>query len=268
MKPAQALTPRPAGALHRDRLQSFVGALWAAAALAFGGAAQAQASAVPAIPAIPAVVVWDFDNQSPPGLAAAAGGSASGDFLKRSLSESITAQLLQVPGLPVVERQRLKDLLAEQKVSAADLADEDSRVRLGRIVGAGRMVFGGYFMIGNEVQVHVRVVDTATSRVLFSDETQSALSIVMQQIEPMNRRLARALGGMSSISGISATAPTAASQALSVALWQSYDDALALADAGKLDDAVLALQALLARDKTFTPAERQLVALLDKLSRR
>ena len=265
MKPAQALTPRPAGALHRDRLQSFVGALWAAAVLAFGGAAQAQASAVPALPAIPAVVVWDFDNQSPPGLAAAAGGSASGDFLKRSLSESITAQLLQVPGLPVVERQRLKDLLAEQKVSAAELADEDSRVRLGRIVGAGRMVFGGYFMIGNEVQVHVRVVDTATSRVLFSDETQSALSNVMQQIEPMNRRLARALGG---ISGMSATAPTAASQALSVALWQSYDDALALADAGKLDDAVLALQALLARDKTFTPAERQLVALLDKLSRR
>ena len=53
-----------------------------------------------------------------------------------------------------------------------------------------------------------------------------------------------------------------------MALWQSYDDALALADAGKLDDAVLALQALLARDKTFTPAERQLVALLDKLSRR
>ena len=34
------------------------------------------------------------------------------------------------------------------------------------------------------------------------------------------------------------------------------------------DAAVKALQALLAQDKDFTPAERQLVALLDKMARR
>lgn len=241
--------PQPAGALHRVRLK----VLWAGACLFACAAAWGQ----PGTAALPAVVVWDFDNQSPPGIAAA---GSSGDFLKRSLSESITAQLLQVPGLPVVERQRLKDLLAEQKVSATELADDDARVRLGRIVGAGRMVFGGYFVLGSEVQVHVRVVDTATSRVLFSDESQSALASVMQQVEPMNRRLARALAGAAGGNG----AHVAASQAS----WQAYDDALALADAGKLDDAVRALQTLLARDKTFSPAERQLLALLDKLARR
>lgn len=69
-----------------------------------------------------------------------------------------------MPGLPVVERQRLKDLLAEQKVSASELADDDARVRLGRIVGAQRMVFGGYFVLAGQVQVHARVVDSATSR--------------------------------------------------------------------------------------------------------
>jgi TolB-like protein len=247
---APARPQQPAGAPHRVRLK----ALWAAVWLLATVPAWAQGGSA----ALPAVVVWDFDNQSPPGATAPGGG---GDFLKRTLSESITAQLLQVPGLPVVERQRLKDLLAEQKVSAADLADEDSRVRLGRIVGAGRMVFGGFFVLGTEVQVHVRVVDTATSRVLFSDESQSALASVMQQVEPMNRRLARALAGAGAATGV---ATAAASQAS----WQAYDDALALADAGRLDDAVRALQALLARDKTFTPAERQLMALLDKLARR
>ena len=54
------------------------------------------------------------------------------------------------------------------------------------------MVFGGFFVLGEEVQV-VRVVDTATSRVLFSDETTAPS--VMQQVEGLNRRLARALGG-------------------------------------------------------------------------
>ena len=118
-------------------------------------------------------------------------------------------------------------------------------------------MFGGYFVLGTEVQVHVRVVDTATSRVLFSDEATAPLQQVMQQVEPMNRRLARALGGASGNGGHYAAAS-----------WQAYDGALALADAGRLDDAVQALQVLLTRDKTFLPAERQLVALLDKLARR
>ena len=253
MKAATTIIQQPAGAPHRVRLKAFLGALFLAAltgGLALLGApapARAQASTPTA------VVVWDFDNQSP----GAAQAAAASDFLKRSLSENLTVALLQVAGLPVLERQRMKDLLAEQKVSATDLADEDARVRLGRIVGAGRMVFGGYFVLGNEVQVHVRVVDTATSRVLFSDETTSSFQSVMQQVEPMNRRLARALGG--------AAAPGMSYAATS---WQAYDDALAMADAGRIDDAVLALQALLGKDKTFAPAERQLVALLDKLSRR
>jgi len=248
MKQATALQQQPAGALHRVRLKLL--ALLCPALLLVSTTSMAQA-AVPA--ALPAVVVWDFDNQTP----AALGASAGADFLRRALSENLTVSLLQVAGLPVLERQRLKDLLAEQKVSAAELADPDARVRLGRIVGAGRMVFGGYFVLGDQVQVHVRVVDTTTSRVLFSDELTTALAQVMQQVEPLNRRLTRALGAQGK-PGVT----------FSESSWQQYDQALALADAGRLDDAVQSLQALLTRDKAFAPAERQLVALLDKLSRR
>lgn len=222
--------------------------LWLACFGLTAGWAQSAAA-----PPLPAVVVWDFDNQSPAGLP----GAERGEFLKRSLSENLTAALLQIGGLPVVERQRLKDLLAEQRLAAGDLADEDARLRLGKIVGASRMVFGGYFVLGEQVQVHVRVIDTATSRVLFSDETTAPLAGVMQQVDGLNRRLAQALGGAA---GSGRSYPPE--------LWQSYDRALALADAGRFDDAVQALQTLLARDKDFTPAERQLVALLDKMARR
>ncbi len=247
MKPCPAVHRTPAGALHRVRL-SALSAL-SCTLLFTAASAWAQAAA-----ALPAVVVWDFDNQSP-GLMVPA---ERVDFLKRSLSESLTGSLLQVPGLPVVERQRLKDLLAEQKVGAGSLADEDSRLRLGKIVGAARMVFGGFFVLGDQVQVHVRMIDTGSSRVLFSDEIIAPVSGVMQQVEPMNRRLARALGG----------AEAAAARSHGASTWQAYDRALALADAGELDAAVTALQTLLAQQKDFTPAERQLVALLDKLARR
>ena len=246
---AQLFRP-PAVALQRVRLAALC-ALCLCMCLLLPWTAGAATLATPG--ALPAVVVWDFDNQTP---AALARGDAT-DFLRRSLSENLTTTLLQVAGLPVVERQRLKDLLAEQRVSAGELADEDARVRLGRIVGAARMVFGGFFVIGDEVQVHVRVIDTATSRVLFSDEVTAPLPGVMQQVEPLNRRLARALGGAA-----------ADARSFAAASWRAYDEALALADAGRLDQAVDALQRLLTKDKEFAPAERQLVSLLDKMARR
>jgi hypothetical protein len=148
-------------------------------------------------------------------------------------------------------------LLAEQRLTAGALADEDSRLRLGKIVGAQRMVFGGFFVLGDEVQVHVRVVDTASSRVVFSDEVTCPLPAVMQQVSAMNHRLARALGG----------SPAAGPRSHPPELWQAYDRALALADAGQFDAAITALQTLLTRDKDFTPAERQLVTLLGKMAR-
>ena len=243
-------TTQPAGVHHRVRLLPWWRGVFSVVATVavLMGAAPARAAS-----ALPAVVVWDFDNQTPGGVNAA----PASDFLRRSLSENLTASLLQVAGLQVVERQRLKDLLAEQKLSATELADDDARVRLGRIVGAGRMVFGGFFVLGQQVQVHVRVVDTATSRVLFSDEASTDLPEVMQQVDALNRRLARALGGQQTTA-----------QSFAASSWLAYDQALALADAGRLDDAVQALHTLLGKDKTFAPAERQLVALLGKLARR
>lgn len=238
-----ALAQPPAGVLHRVRR-------FALTCLLLGATAAGWAQAA----ALPAVVVWDFDNQT----AMSTLPAERIDYLRRSLSENLTVTLLQVQGLPVVERQRLKDLLAEQRLAASAMADEDTRLRLGKIVGAQRMVFGGFFVLGDEVQVHVRVVDTASSRVIFSDETTTPLPAVMQQVAAMNGRLARALGG----------SPAADTRSHPPEVWQAYDRALALADAGELDAAVTALQALLARDKDFTPAERQLVALLGKMARR
>ncbi|RVU46237.1 CsgG/HfaB family protein [Rubrivivax rivuli] len=237
--------PRPPRAQGCTGRRRFVVALGVFGWLATGAHAQN--------PALPAVVVWDYENQG----TLAAPQAAHADFLRRSLSESLTATLLQVPGLPVVERQRLKDLLAEQKLGSTALADDDARLRLGKIVGAQRMVFGGFFVLGDQVQVHVRVIDTATSRVLFSDEAVAALATVMTQVASLNERLARALGGAAVVA-----------QGHPPERWQAYDRALALADAGDFDAAITALQQLLAADKNFLPAERQLVALLERGARR
>jgi hypothetical protein len=82
--------------------------------------------------------------------------------------------------------------------AASEVADADSHLRLGSIVSAARLVFGGFFVLGEQAQVHLRVVDCASSRVLVSDQLTGELATLAQQVQPLNRRLARALGAADS----------------------------------------------------------------------
>ena len=223
--------------------------------LAAGAAVALQAAAAQTVPRLPAVVVWDFDNQTVAALSAVPRNQA--DWLQRTLSESLVSALLQTPGQTVVDRLRLQEVLAEQKLASGSLADEATRLRLGRIAGAERMVFGGFFVVGDAVQVNVRVVDTASSRVLFSEEQTAPLAEVMQQQPALAARVAQAMGGRGN-----------ALVDYPAAVWQAHDRALALADAGQLDEAVAALQQLLQARPAFEPAERLLGAVLQKMARR
>jgi curli biogenesis system outer membrane secretion channel CsgG len=253
------MTPCPATPAHgAPGFTRRAALLWAALSTA---AVAAQAPAAPAgAPRLPAVVVWDFEDRTVPALSALPPGQA--DWLRRSLSEALAGALLRTPGQIVVDRLRLREVLAEQNLGSAALADADARLQLGRIVGAGRMVFGSFFVVGDAVQVNLRVVDTATSRVLFADEATAPFDTVMAEQPQWAARVVRALGGEAPGGG------AAAGGAYPAALWQAHDAAAALADAGRFDDAVAALQGLLQQRSDFEPAERLLSAVLQTMARR
>lgn len=230
--------------------------MWAALSTAAVAAQTPVARAVPSGgPRLPAVVVWDFEDRSVAALSALPPGQA--DWLRRSLAEGLVSALLRTPGQAVVDRLRLRDVLVEQNLGSAALADDDARLKLGRILGAERMVFGSFFVVGDAVQVNLRVVESATSRVLFADEGTARFDAVMAEQPQWAARVVHALGGRRDAAG-----------AFPMALWQAHDQAAALADAGRFDEAVAALQGLLAQRSDFEPAERLLATVLQTMARR
>jgi TolB-like protein len=202
------------------------------------------------------VAVWDFEHQALDGPDAGALAPVS-----RALSEILIGELLACPGIQVVERSRLRELLDEQKLGSSDLADADTRLRLGRLAGARHMVFGSLLQIGAQARLDVRLVAVATTEVLAAQELGGTLQDLGAGMQGVARRLAASLGG-----GPGGPAPVPPVQA-SAATLARLDAGLALMDRKDFAAALDVFLDLLRTEPGFGPAERQIPILLEKLAR-
>jgi curli biogenesis system outer membrane secretion channel CsgG len=104
----------------------------------------------------PGVAVWELEDLTADGQFAHAG-----ELLAAQITDTLGRQGKYV----VVERSRLVRILEEQQLSASSLADRQIQLRLGELIGARYMVFGGYQTLGDMVRIDIRLVDVETGRI-------------------------------------------------------------------------------------------------------
>jgi tetratricopeptide (TPR) repeat protein len=87
------------------------------------------------------------------------------DPLQKGLAEMIITDLSKVRSLKVVERLRLHQLVQEMNLSATDLVDQKTAPRLGKLLGANRLVKGSFFeLTGEKINIDAFVTRTRTGQ--------------------------------------------------------------------------------------------------------
>ena len=115
-----------------------------------------------------AVAVWDLENLNP----AETIGPDMGELLAAKVIETLN----ESGAFQVVERERLILVLEELSLGSSSLVDEATRLKIGRIVGARLMVFGGYFVLGNMMRLDLRLVEVETGRVVKAAQKTASAS--------------------------------------------------------------------------------------------
>lgn len=90
------------------------------------------------------------------------------DEMQTAFAELLQASLGAIPGVRLVERQKLDTIIAEQKLSLSGLVDPATAVQIGKLAGAQRLLTGSYLELGDQLNLQVRIVDTATGGVVGS----------------------------------------------------------------------------------------------------
>src|SRR5687768_13494907 len=203
----------------------------------------------------PTVAVMYFTN--------GAIGSAHAELepLRKGIADMLVTELAGNPRIRVVERDQLQKLLDEQNLSRTDNIDPATAVKLGRVLGAGHMIFGTYVTdFKNNMRLDVRAVDVETSRIVYTETITDKTDNFMAMI---SRIAERANSGMK-LPEMPRQAREQSSDRARKLPFQAamlYSRAIAEQDRGNTAGAVELYRAVIQKFPEYEPAERALKKL-------
>lgn len=131
----------------------------------------------------PTVAILGFRNLSPKGDDA---------DLVDALPDLLQTSLSVVPEIILVDRTRVQEVLREQKLSLSGEVDESAKLRIGKLLGAQRLVFGSLTHLGDQLRVDVRVADTASAQVSCASQVTMPSDGYPQLLEELTKKLTAA----------------------------------------------------------------------------
>ena len=105
------------------------------------------------------IAVWDLENLS-------VTENQILDDMQEFLSAKVAETLKEQGGYVIVEREKLILALEELAVGSSALASEASRLKVGRMLGAQLMVFGGFQQFGEQLRIDLRLIEVESGAVI------------------------------------------------------------------------------------------------------
>lgn len=226
----------------------------------------ALAVAVPSLVAAqggskPTVAVLYFNNS--------AIGAANVELqpLSKGIADMLIGELAANPGIRVVERDQIQKVLEEQKLSTDGKVDNESAVKVGKLVGAHYMVTGGFVTDrSGRMRFTARVFNTETSLIVFP-AAGGPTGVVNGKIEDFMDlvvQLAAKINDGAKLPAIPARVGEARKEAAKKVPYEAialYSKGLAAKDAGNKAEAVTLFRKSLDKFPAFDKAEAELKKL-------
>jgi len=131
-------------------------------------ASENRGLAEPPKPGLTTLAIMDFDNNS------VGEGADKYAALGRGLSQMLITDLVEVPALRLVEREKINFVLDELKLQKSGHVDAATAVRVGKVVGAQALLFGGAMVMDKDMKITWRLVKVETGEILKAGETEGS----------------------------------------------------------------------------------------------
>lgn len=162
-------------------MKRFVRTAWA---LALAGAVVAPAMGLAQGANKPVVAVLNFDNNSI--------GKDAADYngIGKGVADMLITDLASNPGVVIVDRDRIQQVLQEQNLVKAGSIDPETAVQVGKILGAQYMITGGFMSDGRgNMVLTARSINVQTTAVTNPQRVQAKTDDVLGMIAKLSDKV-------------------------------------------------------------------------------
>jgi TolB-like protein len=172
------------------------------------------------------------------------------DGLTKGVPDFLVSEMSSNPNIRVIERDQVQKLIDEQKLTSGGQVDRETAVKVGKLLGAQHMIFGGFMADAKgNFRIDARAVNVETGAIEYTDRVQdhgdNVLALIGQLAAHLN-------------SGLKLGAPTRTGDTgtrLPMRVAVLYGKALDMADRGDKAKAVELFGAVLREFPDYTPAK-------------
>jgi TolB-like protein len=113
------------------------------------------------------------------------------DPLKKGLADMMITEMTKIKGIKVVERQRIQSIIEELNLNETDMVDKSTTQKMGKLLGAKVMLFGGFSNLFNDkLRIDVRIVRTETGETLKAEEETGELDEFLTMLQSLVKKIA------------------------------------------------------------------------------
>lgn len=113
------------------------------------------------------------------------------DPLKKGLADMMITEMTKIKGIKVVERQRIQTIIEELNLSETDIVDKSSTQKMGKLLGAQVMLFGGFSNLFNDkLRIDIRIVRTETGETMKAEEVTGELDEFLTMLQSLVKKIA------------------------------------------------------------------------------
>lgn len=206
----------------------------------------------------PTVAVMYFSN--------GAIGAAHNDLepLSKGIADMLITDLSNNPTIRVVERDQLQKLLEEQKLSASGSVSKETAVKVGKLLGAHHMIFGGFVTDPmGRMRLDARAVNVETSEIehveSVTDKTDNLMTMIANLAGKLNTGMK--LPAIPTSMRAEAAVKTQQQKAVPFQAVMLYSRALSEQDKGNKQEAVKLYKASLDKFPNYAAAKAALAKL-------
>jgi TolB-like protein len=192
------------------------------------------------------------------------------DGLSKGIADFLITEMAGNRNIRLIERDQVQKLVDEQKLVAGGQVDRETAVRIGKLVGAQHMIFGGFMADPNgNFRIDARAVGVEQGVIEYSERVQDKSDNVMgligalagklnagMHLPPRPPRTGDAGSPAASGAGPQQVGTPSASPTLPMKYAVMYGKALDMTDRGDKTRAVELFGAVLKEFPDFEPAKR------------